>query len=1069
MQRSPIDTLDFDYQTNRVCWKEHGPKNMQRSAEESVRKRNAIHCSTVNRDGTGFRNVKTFFPAINVKDAQMARDWIGKNWYFTDIPGSKIFVCNDAMTACTTVMHTASSIEHAVDLVLDPTVGLGFSHHIRNNSIIRWDLNGRNVRAISWDIFPHVHMCLAIDLPRRLVYWINDYLVESLVVTDYEGRKTTKLKIHSKLTDVYRLRIFEDTILVVKHDYLLRLHKRNYSSEVADWRIYSIFDVRVFSGQVQPSVPHPCSHNNGGCEHICLVLFRNSPTGRQGYAQCVCKDGFIVADYDATRCERYPSCNKADGKFLCKISDLCIDDWYRCNGEYDCQRDPEHFAFIEDKSDEENCEVKVCSQNEFMCGASDNCIEAEWVCDKSMDCLDNSDEQRCTNECSHDSFMCRNKQCIPSTFQCDGDKDCQDGSDEAPETCSSYTCPPHYYKCSDKRTCLHMLRWCDSVSGCPKLAAQGPTSATTTEPSAVVDGNGDHANDTTPETKQKGPAEPHCENPDEFVCDNGERVSRKLVCNRKPDCKDRSDESSCEHFSCRIYGNCVQRCSTKNWPVYHSRDWYLPSKPFATTIRRRARYSPTRELCHCAEGYTTRSCIAKGMRPIVLVAGSQALLEIVEYADINVRAIKMKHFRSKGMDISEYSGGLYLYWIDKAGTSIRRQQIWLKSDKELHHPSILVPRTPAEQQLINSTTLEDQAEEMLDIGYSMDLTIDWLHHTMYWTNQQHKKIEMATLDGQNQFDIVTDNVDKPYAVVVSPEHMFLYWSDVGAIPSIQRAYLNGTNRTTLVSRNLIYPTGLAIDHANERLYWADPKRRRIESVNLWGRNREIIREFESGTRPAMFLDVFENYIYYATYLSGEVYEMNKFHRLHDSLRPDESPHDPVKIRHVPQQQVLQGRIALAAALIVWHPSKHKVFAHVKQRPCLRVLTPQTPRPCPQEAVCLSSPNGNPTCVCPRNTELKGHLVAGVWQDACLKVSGIDLPNETSTDTQGSLDNATDVKSRNTTSHETSTKNILAITLGVLGCCLVLLLIGVGIYWWKQHTAHNQANPAYNAIEMVPMD
>jgi hypothetical protein len=324
---------------------------------------------------------------------QIARDWIGKNWYF-DIQRSHILVCNDTMTACRMLMNT-SKIGIMVEVALDPTMGFGFSRELAKTSILRWDLDGQNVTAIATNRMKlHSDGGLALDLPRHLVYWMNANQQE-LSVTDYEGKKTTILRKQSEFGGIYHLKIFEDKILAGGYNVLTQFPKRNYSAPAKTWYMAKLLDFKPFSGHVQPYVPHPCSENNGGCEQICLVVFRADPKGRQAHAQCACSDGFVVSRYDIRRCQRYIACNTSGGRFQCATSGLCLDNWFRCNGLYDCHVNHEDGSHIEDKSDEEYCEDQMCPENQLRCHGGGSCIPLSWVCDSVMDCLDNSDENHC--------------------------------------------------------------------------------------------------------------------------------------------------------------------------------------------------------------------------------------------------------------------------------------------------------------------------------------------------------------------------------------------------------------------------------------------------------------------------------------------------------------------------------------------------------------------------------------------------------------------------------------------------------------------------------------------------
>lgn len=69
---------------------------------------------------------------------------------------------------------------------------------------------------------------------------------------------------------------------------------------------------------------------------------------------------------------------------------------------------------------------------------------------------------------------------------------------------------------------------------------------------------------------------------------------------------------------------------------------------------------------------------------------------------------------------------------------------------------------------------------------------------------------------------------------------YMYWSDWGKKPQIERAAMDGTMRVTLISLNLTWPNGLAIDHLAGKLYWTDGGTKAIECSNLDGSGRRSL-------------------------------------------------------------------------------------------------------------------------------------------------------------------------------------------------------------------------------------
>lgn len=68
-------------------------------------------------------------------------------------------------------------------------------------------------------------------------------------------------------------------------------------------------------------------------------------------------------------------------------------------------------------------------------------------------------------------------------------------------------------------------------------------------------------------------------------------------------------------------------------------------------------------------------------------------------------------------------------------------------------------------------------------------------------------------------------------------YRFLYWSDWGESPNIERAYLDGSQRIIIVKQDLGFPNGITIDYQARRLYWTDALKDRIDTSDLDGNHR----------------------------------------------------------------------------------------------------------------------------------------------------------------------------------------------------------------------------------------
>ena len=77
---------------------------------------------------------------------------------------------------------------------------------------------------------------------------------------------------------------------------------------------------------------------------------------------------------------------------------------------------------------------------------------------------------------------------------------------------------------------------------------------------------------------------------------------------------------------------------------------------------------------------------------------------------------------------------------------------------------------------------------------------------------------------------------------------FMFWTDWGLEPKIERATSSGNQRSAIVTTNLYYPNGLDLDKGNQRIFWVDAGLDRVESIDYNGGNRKLLFQ-QSGLHP----------------------------------------------------------------------------------------------------------------------------------------------------------------------------------------------------------------------------
>lgn len=128
---------------------------------------------------------------------------------------------------------------------------------------------------------------------------------------------------------------------------------------------------------------------------------------------------------------------------------------------------------------------------------------------------------------------------------------------------------------------------------------------------------------------------------------------------------------------------------------------------------------------------------------------------------------------------------------------------------------------------------------------------------LYFTNafDTETYLEVVAINTTFRKTLLKSSEDQPRDLAVSPRLRYLFWTDGGQMPKIERALLDGTNRTVLASASLASPRGLTVDYTADFLYWTDDVLDMFSRMHVDGTQREIIRfgsRYPSPTGMAVF-------------------------------------------------------------------------------------------------------------------------------------------------------------------------------------------------------------------------
>lgn len=556
-------------------------------------------------------------------------------------------------------------------------------------------------------------------------------------------------------------------------------------------------------------------------------------------------------------------------QFACKSHEgVCIPITWRCDGQEDC---------IDGSDEKDHCSAVTCTQEEFSCD-NGKCITQRWKCDQDDDCGDGSDERGCPNvTCSSAEFMCSNGRCIPDRWRCDRDVDCLDGSDERNcPTDRPSTCKEREFQCANGVDCVHASWQCDGDPDCPDESDEA-NCTNTCRPDQFqcanmhcipgqLECNGlaechdgsdeDHCNTTKP-------CDPHTE----FDCGGNHCIPKDLVCDGKNDCGAYEDEprDRCHENECaKDNGGCSDIC--RDDPVgFHCEcrpgfklmednktcddidECATPGSCSQTCVNTKGGFK-----CECIAGYVPEPrdhhrCKAKEGVPYLLFANRNDIrkinLETGEYVEV----------------VSKLRSTIATDYIYRTGTVI-----WSDTVDEVISSAPIDKGTPVK-------VIIDK-----DLHVADGLAVDWIYNHIYWTDTAQNLISVADLDGRMRRALFTDELDEPRAIVVNPLEGWMFWTDWGKQPKIERAGMDGSHRSAIVTTDILWPNGLTIDFLTKRLFWVDAKLHLISSANCDGSHRRVVLSTPLLVKHPFSIDVFEDWLYWTDWESEVINKVNKF-------------------------------------------------------------------------------------------------------------------------------------------------------------------------------------------------
>ena len=166
-----------------------------------------------------------------------------------------------------------------------------------------------------------------------------------------------------------------------------------------------------------------------------------------------------------------------------------------------------------------------------------------------------------------------------------------------------------------------------------------------------------------------------------------------------------------------------------------------------------------------------------------------------------------------------------------------------------------------------SKTTGPQGPQVL-LGSGIDLVeglaYDWIAKNIYWLDSRLNTIEVAKANGTHRMILVNQNISQPRGLTLDPSEgaRWLFWTDWGENPRIERVGMDGTLRQAIITTKIYWPNGLALDIPTKRIYFADSKLDFIDFCNYDGSGRQQVIANNHYLLHPHSLSVFEDQIYW---------------------------------------------------------------------------------------------------------------------------------------------------------------------------------------------------------------
>ncbi|VDH93302.1 Hypothetical predicted protein, partial [Mytilus galloprovincialis] len=261
--------------------------------------------------------------------------------------------------------------------------------------------------------------------------------------------------------------------------------------------------------------------------------------------------------------------------------------------------------------------------------------------------------------------------------------------------------------------------------------------------------------------------------------------------------------------------------------------------------------------CACKNGFTGEDCTCttcEAEKTTKLLYSSESsiwLLDVNSSTKIEIASTSI------AVAIDYHKTKFFIYWTEVSPGKISRQVL------------VKIRYLPTS----SATNLEDIVLDNIDIPDG--IAVDSVNDHIYWTDKGLKRIMRSNLDGSDKTLILGTGLENPRAIELDTANRWIYFSDWGSTPKIEKCMFDGSNRQAIITTDVKWPNGIALDRCNKRLYWCDAGLYQIKSVNYDGSDEQVILNGSLEVPHPFGIDIYEDYIYFTDWGNQGVFKFRK--------------------------------------------------------------------------------------------------------------------------------------------------------------------------------------------------